>query len=351
MARQPDGPVTIQSAALERFAADVFARAGMTPADARIVAAVLVWANLRGVDSHGVTRIPRYVELIRLGDMNPRPALAIAQETAATVLLDADRAAGPVAMTAAADHALRKARDAGMGLALVRATTHTAALGYYTTRVAEAGMAGLAISASWPTMAYHGTRAAGVATNPISIAAPGGAGDPVVLDMGTGIVSLGKLMQARRAGQPIPAGWALDADGNPTTDPARAQIPLPLGGPKGAGLALMIELVTSLIVGNPVLAETLEGTDTGKRHRQNGAVIAIDIARFTDVDAFGREVERLARALKALPRDPDVAEILLPGERGHRSRVQRASAGIPLPAPVLEELDALAAELGVPPLD
>ena len=349
-AKQPAGPATIQAGALERFATDMFVRGGMAEADARTVAAVLVWANLRGVDSHGVTRIPRYVELIRLGDMNPRARLAVAQETAASVLLDADRAAGPIAMTAAVDHALRKARDAGIGLALVRATTHTAALGYYTTRVAASGMAGLAISASWPTMAYHGTRAAGVATNPISIAAPGGSGQPVVLDMGTGIVSLGKLMQARRAGQPIPAGWALDADGNPTTDPARAQIPLPLGGPKGAGLALMIELVASLLVANPVLAETLEATETGKRHRQNGAVIAIDIARFTDVAAFGREVERLARALKALPRDPDVAEILLPGERGHRAQAQRARDGIPLPAPVLEELNALATELGVPPL-
>ena len=340
----------VKADALQRFAAQIFARAGLPDAHAALVAEVLVWANLRGMDSHGVMRIPRYVALIEAGDMNPLPTLAIASETAASVLLDADRAAGPVAMTAAIDHAMRKARAAGIGLALVRATTHTAALGYYTSRAAVAGMAGLAISASWPNMAYHGARAAGVATSPLSIAVPGGDAEPIVLDMASGIVSVGKLAQARLAGRPIPEGWAFDADGNPTTDPTRAQIPLPLGGPKGSGLALMIELITSLIVANPILAESLEGTETGRHHRQNGAAIAIDIARFGDVAVFRREAARLARALKALPRVPDTEEILLPGERGHRTRASRARAGIALPAPIAAELAALAQKLGVPPL-
>jgi LDH2 family malate/lactate/ureidoglycolate dehydrogenase len=337
----------IDADALRGFAASLFARAGMRAPDAKTVAEVLVWANLRGMDSHGVMRIPRYVELIQAGDMNPAPNLRIATETPASVLIDADRAAGPVAMSAALEHAVAKARGAGIGLALVRATTHTAAVGYYTTKVAEAGMAGIAISASWPNMAYHGARAAGASTNPISIAVPGGQ-DPIVLDMGTGIVSIGKLMQARKTGTPIPPGWALDASGNPTTDPKTAQIPLPLGGAKGSGLSLMIELITSLIVANPLLAETLEGSAEGKRHRQNGAVIAIDIARFCDLAVFRREVERLIKSLKALPRDPDIAEILLPGERGNKIRTQRARDGITLPPPILAELHALAGKLGVP---
>ena len=341
-------PVTVDADALRGFASALFGRAGMSDAHAHTIADVLVWANLRGMDSHGVMRIPRYVEMIAAGDMNPAPDLRVATETAASVLLDADRAAGPVAMSAAMDHAIAKAREVGIGFALVRATTHTAAVGYYTTRAAEAGMAGLAISASWPNMAYHGARAAGASTNPISIAVPGGANGPVVLDMGTGIVSIGKLMQARKTGTPIPEGWALDAKGNPTTDPKTAQIPLPLGGAKGSGLSLMIELITSLIVANPLLAETLEGTAKGKRHRQNGAAIAIDIGRFGDVTTYRREVERLSKALKALPRDPEIAEILLPGERGHAIRAKRGRAGIPLPAPIAAELAALAEKLGVP---
>jgi len=217
---------TAQAGALERFATDVFTRTGMTRADAALVADVLVWANLRGVDTHGVMRIPRYVDLIETGEMNPRPAIAIRTETPASVLIEADRAAGPVAMMRGTTEALRKARDAGVGLALVRATTHTAALGYYTLAAAREGMAAIALAASWPNVAYHGARAAGVSTSPISIAVPGA--QPIVLDMATSVVSMGKLNQAKRTGEPIPEGWALDKDGNPTTDPQAAQIPLPM---------------------------------------------------------------------------------------------------------------------------
>src|SRR5258707_2994008 len=149
--------------------------------------------------------------------------------------------------------------------------------------------------------------------------------------MGTGIVSIGKLLQARKTGTPVPEGFALDNQGNPTTDPQKAAIPLPLGGPKGSGLSLMIELMTSLLVANPLIAETLAGSAEGKRHRQNGAAIAIDVARFGDPAAFGQEVERLAASLKALPRDPDVEDILLPGERGARIRAKRSRDGIPCP--------------------
>src|SRR2546428_10730069 len=139
--RAAQAPRTAPAAALNRFATDVFARRGMPEADAAVVADVLVWANLRGVDTHGVMRIPRYVGLIETGDMNARPAIAIRTETPASVLIEADRAAGPVAMMRGTTAAVRKARDAGVGLALVRATTHTAALGYYTLAPASEGMA------------------------------------------------------------------------------------------------------------------------------------------------------------------------------------------------------------------
>ena len=209
------------------------------------------------------------------------------------------------------------------------------------------GMAALAFSCSWPNMAYHGARAAGVSTNPISIAVPGGAHGPVVLDMATGVVALGKLVQARKAGRPIPEGWALDGNGNPTTDPRAAQIPLPLGGPKGSGLSLMIEIITSLVVSNPLLAEALEGTREGRRHRQNGFALVIDIARFGDPARFRHEVDRLIAALKALPRAAGVPEILVPGERGARTLAQRTRDGIPIPRALADELQSVADRLGV----
>ena len=333
--------------ALHRFARDVFVRVGMSAEHATTVAGALVWANLRGVDSHGVTRIPRYVELIERGDVNPTPVLRTRMETVASVLIDADRGPGPVAMTTAMTAAVRKARDVGVGLALVRATTHTGAIGYYTRQAARDGMAALAVSASQPFMAYHGARAAALSTNPLSIAVPGGTGEPLLLDMATSVVAMGRLLQAKRAGQPIPAGWALDASGAPTTDPRAAEIPLPLGGPKGSGLSLMIECLTSLVVGNSVIAEALEDTDLGRRHRQNALTLAIDVARFGDPAAFHREVGRLVTVLKLLPREAGVGEILMPGERGTRTAKRRGREGIPLPRAVRDELQALADRLGV----
>lgn len=337
--------VTVTAEALKHFTTDIFARTGLPQADAAVVAEVLVWANLRGVDTHGVMRVPRYVDLIECGDMNPRPAIRIRTETPASVLLEADRAAGPVAMTRAAGEAMRKARGAGIGLALARATTHTAALGYYTLAIASEGMAGIALAGSWPNVVYHGSRAAGVSTSPISIAVPGG--EPVVLDMATSIVSMGKLNQAKRSGRPIPEGWAIDAEGKPTTDPQAAQTPLPMAGAKGSGLSFMVECLASLIASNPLLAESLEGTPEGSRHRQNGFVMAIDLAQFGDPNGFKREVDRLVKALKALPRAEDTQEILMPGERGRRTLEQRTREGVPLPGSVLEELRSLAGRLGV----
>ena len=346
MGVKPSGAVTTASSAdLTRFATDVFARAGLPRADAAVVAEVLVWANLRGVDTHGVMRIPRYVELIQNGDMNPRPAIRIRTETAASVLIEADRAAGPVAMMRGVSEAMRKARDAGIGLALVRATTHTAALGYYTMAIAKAGMAGIALAGSWPNVAYHGSRAAGVSTSPISIAVPGN--EPVVLDMATSLVSMGKLNQAKKSGKPIPEGWALDAEGRPTTDPQAAHTPLPMGGAKGSGLSFMVECLVSLIASNPLLAESLEGTPGGARHRQNGFVLAIDLAQFGNPETFKGEVDRLVKALKALPRAEGTDEILMPGERGARMLKERTRDGVPVPGTVYAELLALAERLGV----
>jgi ureidoglycolate dehydrogenase (NAD+) len=344
----PDTAAAIVSAdALRLFTKSIFVRAGMAERDAATVADVLVWADLRGVDSHGVSRISMYLRLIDDGDLNMTPAMKIASATAAVVLVDADRAAGPVAMTMAMKSAMGKARDAGIGLALVKATTHTAALAYYTLMAAEEGMAAIAMAASGPFMAYHGTRAAGVSTNPISIAVPGGEYGPVVLDMSTAVVARGKLVQARKIGRPIPPGWALDRSGNPTTDPKEALIPLPVGGAKGSGLSLMIELITSLAVSNPIIARALEGTADGIRHRQNGLALAIDLGRFGDPATFRAEVDRLVASLKALPRAAGAGEVLMPGERGGRALAERLRNGIPLPRAIVAELESAATRFGV----
>ncbi len=339
--------VTVTAENLAALTQAIFAAAGMVAEHAAAIAEVLIWADLRGAPSHGVQRIPRYMEIIDAGEMNCRAAMKITKELPGAVLIDADRAPGQVAMSFAAREAARKAKQAGIGLALVRRTTHTAALGYYTRLAALQGMAALAGSASWPNMVYHGTREAGVATNPLSIAVPRGTGEPLLLDMATGVVALGKIVHAARSGRSIPEGWALDRDGKPTTDPKSAAFPLPLGGPKGSGLALMIECIASLVTANPLIAETLEGTEEGKKHRQNAFLIAIDIAAFGALNSFAASVERTATDLKALPRQEGVDEILMPGERGAREAATRRLSGITIPAATWTDIARVAARFGV----
>ncbi len=337
----------VAAPALRRFAEQVFIGAGMSGANAATVAEVLLWANLRGVDSHGVQRIPRYLELIDDGSMNPRPALAIRSETPAAVTIEADRAPGPVAMRFAAPEALRKARQAGIGFALVRRTTHTAALGHYTRIIAEAGMGAIGAAASIPNMVYHGAAQVSLSTSAYSLAVPGPDAPPLVLDMATSFASLGRMTQMQRTGQKLPAGWALDAAGAPTTDPAQAELPLPLGGPKGSGLALMAECFASLIGANPIIAQALSGEGDGARHRQNSYLIAIDIGQFCDLDGYRANLGALVAALKALPRQPGIDEILMPGERGERSYLERSRDGIPIPPATWTELRRVAARFGL----
>ena len=339
--------VRVDWQALQGFTASVFTRVGMPPADAAIEAEVLVWANLRGVDSHGVLRIPWYVELVDKGDMNPRPKIQVEKETAATLLVDADRAFGPVVTTRAMSRAMQKAREAGIGWAVIRNTTHQGAMAYYSLMAAAEGMAGLAIVCSPPNMAPHGARAAGVHNSPISIAVPARRHRHLVLDMATSVAAGGKLRLAVDKGVPIPEGWALDKDGNPTTDARRAVILLPFGGPKGSGLAMMFETLTSLVVDNPLLEPVLARQEGATRHRQNSVVAAIDIATFTGVEGYRDHVDNLIDGLKRLPRAAGTEEIMVPGEPEDRCAEERRRQGIPLPEGTVRNLRAVAARFDV----
>jgi LDH2 family malate/lactate/ureidoglycolate dehydrogenase len=342
--------IRIGAAELQEFTKQVFIRVGTPSEDAALEAEVLVWANLRGVDSHGVLRIPSYLEMIDKGLMNPRPKIQVVKETVATVLIDADRALGPVVTVVAMRRAIEKARQAGIGWALIRNTTHQGAMAYYALMAAREGMAGLAIVCSPPNMAPHGARAAGVHNSPISIAVPARRRRPLVLDMATSVAAGGKLRLAVDKGVALPPGWALDRDGAPTTDAARATILVPFGGPKGSGLAMMFETLTSLMVGNPLLEPALFGEEGAARHRQNSVVAAIDIGTFTDVEAYRDHVDRLVDGLKALPRADGVGEILVPGEPEDRSAEERGRDGVPLPAGTVQNLRTVAERLGVPML-
>jgi ureidoglycolate dehydrogenase (NAD+) len=209
--------VAIDPDVLQGFAAALLAAGGFTADQAEQTAAMLVWANLRGADSHGVLRIPRYVEMVELGLINPAAQPRRASGKGAVAVIDAERAPGAVGMNIAARTASELADTHGIGWCAVRSISHAGAIGYYAQHVAQAGRIAIAMTASKPLMIYHGSRVEGVSTNPIAIAAPtSNPARPLLLDMSTASVALGKIMAARDAGTPIPVGWAVDENGQET---------------------------------------------------------------------------------------------------------------------------------------
>jgi LDH2 family malate/lactate/ureidoglycolate dehydrogenase len=327
---------------LRDFTRNVFVRAGLPPSDAEIEAEVLVWANLRGVDSHGVLRIPWYVDFVDKGVMNPRPNIQVLKETPAALLLDADHGFGPVVTTWAMRQVMQKAGQVGIGWGLIRNTTHQGAMGYYPLMAAREGMAGIALVCSPPNMAPYGAKAAGVHNSPIAICVPGNRHRPLMLDIATSVAAGGKVDLATDRGDRIPVGWALDKKGNATTDPHLAAILLPFGGPKGSGLALMFECLASIMVGNPLLEPALQGKPDAETHRQNGIVAAINIGMFTNLEAYKSHVDAVVDGIKALPPAEGRTEILVPGELEDRVHEERAKHGIPLPEGTVRNLRKVA---------
>lgn len=330
---------------LRHYAASILSGSGFGEAEAAEMADLLVWANLRGVDSHGVLRIPRYVEMLRLGQVRSDFEIAAVQSFGAIRVLDAGKAPGATAMNRAVREASALADQFGLGWCGVRRTSHAGAIGYFVQQLAEQGKLGIAMTASKPLMSYFGAKGEALSTNPIAIGVPVPGGQPpIILDISTAAVALGKIMAAKDAGRAIPIGWGVDADGADTTDPHQVAAVLPMAGAKGSGLSLMIEILCSLLAGNPNIAPALSG---GKGGGFNGMVLAIDPAAFGDRDGFLAEAGALADEIHGLEPSPGVDKVRLPGERGHETEMKRAGEGIPVADGTVKRLNAAAAEVGV----
>jgi ureidoglycolate dehydrogenase (NAD+) len=339
--------ILIGKAELSAFVTAIFVAVGVSRAHAEQWTAMLLWANLRGVDSHGVIRIPRYLDLLKRKAINATPDIRVERKDGAIVVLEADRAPGAVAMTRAMSEAVGRAREVHIGWCAARNITHSGAIGYFALQAAEAGMAGIVISASGPMMAYPGARVASVSTNPLAIAVPRKSGRPYLIDMSTATVANGKIMAAKDKGEQVPLGWGIDNNGRDTTDPRAIATLLPMGGPKGAGLSFMIECLCSLALSNPRIAPTLESGSTVDDPFLNGTAVAIDLAAFGDPDLFAREADRLGDAIAALPRANGVDRILLPGERGDSIMAEREISGIPVPKGTWQRVVTAAQSVGV----
>jgi ureidoglycolate dehydrogenase (NAD+) len=334
------GKIIVGHQELKRFIHDVLVIAGASDVDANTVADGLVWANLRGVDGHGVSRLPRYLKYIESGEIDVKVQPRLIQDRAAIFVMDGFHGFGPVAAMQASALAVERAKQAGVCYGLIRETTHTGAIGRYAQWIAERDCAAVIMASGATLMAYHGARVASLGTSPIAIAVPTGTG-PIVLDMATSTISNGKILQTRASGEKLPEDTVLTATGQATTDPRAAEILLPLGGPKGSGLSFMFEMLASVLGAAPIHARVL-GPEQRKRHTSNLAVIAIDIASFRPFGEFVSDADTLAALIKALPRQAGVEEVLLPGERSGRTEAARRKSGIPIPAKLWDELEAVA---------
>ena len=325
---------------LKRFIHDVFVFTGAAGEDADAVADGLIWANLRGVDGHGVSRLPRYLKYIDSGEIDVKAQPELIADRAATFIIDGHHGFGPVACMQASALAVTRAKQAGVCYGLIREATHTGAVGRYAQWIAERGCAAIILAAGQTLMAYHGARVASLGTSPIAIAVPSGNG-AIVLDMATSTISNGKILLARATNEALPEGTVLTAAGEPTTDPRMAEILLPLGGPKGSGLSFMFEMLASVLGSAPIQARVL-GPEKRKRHTANMSIIAIDVAAFRPLGEFISDADMLAALIKALPRQSGFDEILLPGERASRTEAQRRKSGIPISGKLWDELEAIA---------
>jgi len=330
---------------LKAFTQEVFVRMGMQSSDAETVADVLVWANLRGVDSHGVLRIPWYVDMVNSGQINIKPDVKILKDTPAIEFVDADRAFGPVITKSVMSRMIEKAKQVGIGWCLIRSLTHQGAMGYYSLMAAKADMAGIAIVCSPPNMAPYGAKARGVHNSPISIAVPAKRHRPLILDMATSVAAGGKLNLARDKGVPLPEGWALDSDGKPTTDAELANILIPTGGPKGSGLAMMFECLSSIMANNPLVEPMLVDKPKERLHRQNSVVAVVNIGMFTDIDEYKEHIDTLIDCLKELPTADGFDEVLVPGDPENNCYDERIKNGIPLPDGTIRNIRSVAEEL------
>lgn len=326
----------ISEAALSDFVQRLFVARGMSAENAAKIASVLVWADMRGSDTHGVSRIPHYFGMIDKGAMKPVAVPRLQADFGALFSIDAQGAAGPIAMMQLLDGAQERARQFGVGFGVMSRATHAGAIGFYADQAARNGFAAIAFAAGPPLMAYEGARIASASTAPLAMAVPGGPEGVVLLDMAASQISNGRLKQARRDKEKLPVGWALDADGHPATDATKAETLLPLGGPKGSGFALLNEIFTSVLAGAPLLSPMLAQGKKG--HGQSATMIIVDIARLREPADFASDMGALSDAIKALPRVEGVEELRLPGERGVRAHKQARAQGIKIDAKVWDEL-------------
>ena len=333
---------------LTSWAAGLLAAATFPRSTARLVAESLVAANLRGVDSHGVQLLPYYVEQVERGDMDAGAEGRIALESGACLLYDGANGAGQQIASVCCGHAVRLAHKHGISVVAARESNHFGAAAYWGQKISAAGLVGIVMCNASPIVAPWQGKEPRLGTNPISMSVPG----PWLLDMATTTVANNRIFKALMNGEEtIPAGWAVDSEGVPTTDTGAAirGMPMPLGGYKGSGLAMMVEILCGALSGGAMSVDVGGIRIQGKPTRASQTFVAIDAGRFMPAEEFPRRVEWLVNTVKSAAPAKGYSEVMVAGDPEWRAEAERRQHGIPLGEGTWECLVETAARLGVGP--
>lgn len=334
---------------LRSLVASLYRASGLPDEHAMLIADTLVRADLWGHSSHGVMRAPWYLDRVRHGVMQKVTNAVRVVDAGAIAVVDGNEGVGQVIARDCMLDAVARAKQHGVGVVSVRNSNHHGALGYFTRLAAEAGCIGMLSANGGPAMAPWGGRRMAVGTNPWSIAAPAGCHPPMMLDIANTVVARGKIFLARQKGATIPDNWAIDAEGNPTTDPVAALegVILPMAGHKGYAIAMMMDVLSGVLSGSGILTEVHSPYQTDRKSRSGHFFLALDIEAFGPRAAFEARMEQMIAEVKAVPRVPGCEEILYPGELEARSEARQQRDGLDLPAKSWSDLGEQAARLGV----
>ncbi len=337
--------IRIPHAQLAAIIRDTLASVGVPTAIAEVEAEVMAEADLLSVPSHGIRMLPGLVRGIQDGRANPNPQIKTVRERFATCVVDGDNGPGRYVSVYALRQAVERAKQFGAGVCLATRVTHWGRAHAYASRIARADCIGICTTNAIPNMAAYGSSRPLLGNNPLAIGVPRSGRDPIVLDMAMSQAAVGKVGTYLREGKPVPAGWGVDADGRPTTDPAAILSGgkvLPFGDYKGAGLALMMELLTGALAGGLLSQEVGAHDRSGLDADASKIFIALDVQAFVDQERFAQRVDDLLDYLRAA--EPGLT-IAYPGERGWQTRDQNLREGVPIHREIVEQLKAIGVAL------
>ena len=344
----------VEASVISAFGQRALAAAGLPAPDAAQVAELMVEADLRGSDTHGVIRLPLYVRRLKAGGINKQPNIRLIQDKPSAAVVDGDNGMGHLVMRFAAQTAIAKAERTGVGWVGARMSNHAGPAALYAMMPLPHDMIGIYLAVgSNNHLPPWGARENLLGTNPIAIAIPALEEPPVVLDMAPTVAAFGKVRLKAQRGEEMPVGWMIDRDGKPLTDAKRADegFLLPIGDYKGYGLSLMIGLLAGTLNGAAFGKEVIDFVKEPENTANTGhAVLALSIEAFAPVDEFKRQVDVAVRTMRGAQRLPGIERIWLPGEQSHRKRLERGKSGVPMPKALRASLDATARDLGIEPL-